>query len=68
MGRPRHATRSREAAFTNPRISQPLASPHSRHESGKPQATERLVLVDAYLPGIGPWKDVWLMRDLWHFR
>jgi pimeloyl-ACP methyl ester carboxylesterase len=33
-----------------------------------PQATERLVLMDAFLPGIGPWKDVWLMRDLWHFH
>ncbi len=33
-----------------------------------PRATERLVLMDAFLPGIGPWKDVWLMRDLWHFH
>jgi pimeloyl-ACP methyl ester carboxylesterase len=33
-----------------------------------PQATERLVLMDAFLPGIGNWKDVWLMRDLWHFH
>jgi len=33
-----------------------------------PQSTERLVLMDAFLPGIGPWKDVWLMRDLWHFH
>ena len=33
-----------------------------------PQATDRLVLMDAFLPGIGPWKDVWLMRDLWHFH
>jgi pimeloyl-ACP methyl ester carboxylesterase/quercetin dioxygenase-like cupin family protein len=33
-----------------------------------PQGTERLVLMDAFLPGIGPWKDVWLMRDLWHFH
>jgi len=33
-----------------------------------PQETERLVLMDAFLPGIGPWKDVWLMRDLWHFH
>ena len=33
-----------------------------------PQETERLVLMDAFLPGIGHWKDVWLMRDLWHFH
>jgi len=31
-------------------------------------ATERLVLMDAFLPGIGDWKSVWLMRDLWHFH
>jgi len=33
-----------------------------------PQATERVVLMDAFLPGIGDWKNVWLMRDLWHFH
>jgi pimeloyl-ACP methyl ester carboxylesterase len=33
-----------------------------------PEATERLVLMDAFLPGIGDWKNVWLMRDLWHFH
>lgn len=33
-----------------------------------PQAIERVVLMDAFLPGIGNWKDVWLMRDLWHFH
>ncbi len=33
-----------------------------------PQATERVVLMDAFLPGVGDWKDVWLMRDLWHFH
>lgn len=33
-----------------------------------PQATKRVVLMDAFLPGIGNWKDVWLMRDLWHFH
>jgi len=33
-----------------------------------PQETERVALMDAFLPGIGPWKDVWLMRDLWHFH
>jgi len=33
-----------------------------------PKATERLVLMDAFLPGVGDWKNVWLMRDLWHFH
>jgi pimeloyl-ACP methyl ester carboxylesterase len=33
-----------------------------------PQATDRVVLMDAFLPGVGNWKDVWLMRDLWHFH
>jgi pimeloyl-ACP methyl ester carboxylesterase len=33
-----------------------------------PAETERLVLMDAFLPGIGDWKNVWLMRDLWHFH
>jgi pimeloyl-ACP methyl ester carboxylesterase len=33
-----------------------------------PGATERVVLMDAFLPGIGDWKNVWLMRDLWHFH
>jgi pimeloyl-ACP methyl ester carboxylesterase len=33
-----------------------------------PQETEQLVLMDAFLPGIGDWKNVWLMRDLWHFH
>ena len=33
-----------------------------------PQGTDRLVLMDAFLPGVGDWKSVWLMRDLWHFH
>ena len=33
-----------------------------------PDQTERVVLMDAFLPGIGNWKDVWLLRDLWHFH
>ena len=33
-----------------------------------PMEVKRLVLMDAFLPGIGDWKDVWLMRDLWHFH
>jgi len=27
-----------------------------------------VVLMDAFLPGVGDWKSVWLMRDLWHFH
>ena len=33
-----------------------------------PEATERVALMDAFLPGIGEWKNVWLLRDLWHFH
>jgi pimeloyl-ACP methyl ester carboxylesterase len=33
-----------------------------------PASTESLVLMDAFLPGVGDWKTVWLMRDLWHFH
>jgi pimeloyl-ACP methyl ester carboxylesterase len=33
-----------------------------------PSDTERVVLMDAFLPGIGDWKGVWLMRDMWHFH
>jgi len=33
-----------------------------------PAETERVVLMDAFLPGIGNWKDMWLLRDLWHFH
>src|SRR5260370_15563988 len=28
----------------------------------------RIALMDAFLPGIGDWRNVWLMRDLWHFH
>src|SRR5271169_2441954 len=33
-----------------------------------PSEVERIVLMDAFLPGVGKWRDVWLMRDLWHFH
>ncbi len=33
-----------------------------------PAEVDRIVLMDAFLPGIGRWRDVWLMRDLWHFH
>jgi pimeloyl-ACP methyl ester carboxylesterase len=33
-----------------------------------PNEVHRIVLMDAFLPGVGKWRDVWLMRDLWHFH
>lgn len=33
-----------------------------------PAETDRIVLMDAFLPGIGDWTKVWLLRDLWHFH
>ena len=24
--------------------------------------------MDAFLPGVGDWQKVWLLRDLWHFN
>ncbi len=33
-----------------------------------PTETSKVVLLDAFLPGVGNWKDVWLLRDLWHFH
>jgi pimeloyl-ACP methyl ester carboxylesterase len=33
-----------------------------------PEETGRVVLMDAFLPGISNWKDMWLLRDLWHFH
>ena len=33
-----------------------------------PTEVDRIVLMDAFLPGVGNWKDVWLLRDLWHFH
>jgi pimeloyl-ACP methyl ester carboxylesterase len=33
-----------------------------------PGETGRVVLMDAFLPGIGNWKAMWLLRDLWHFH
>jgi pimeloyl-ACP methyl ester carboxylesterase len=29
---------------------------------------QRIALMDAFLPGIGDWQNVWLLRDLWHFH
>lgn len=33
-----------------------------------PDEVERIALMDAFLPGVGDWKQVWLLRDLWHFH
>jgi pimeloyl-ACP methyl ester carboxylesterase len=33
-----------------------------------PNSVDRIALMDAFLPGVGNWRDVWLMRDLWHFH
>lgn len=33
-----------------------------------PAEVESIVLMDAFLPGVGDWKNVWLLRDLWHFH
>ncbi|MES2750759.1 MAG: alpha/beta hydrolase [Pseudomonadota bacterium] len=33
-----------------------------------PAEVDRVVLMDAFLPGVGDWKKVWLLRDLWHFH
>jgi pimeloyl-ACP methyl ester carboxylesterase len=33
-----------------------------------PADVSRVVLMDAFLPGVGDWKSVWLLRDLWHFH
>jgi len=33
-----------------------------------PADVERIALMDAFLPGIGDWQHVFLLRDLWHFH
>jgi pimeloyl-ACP methyl ester carboxylesterase len=33
-----------------------------------PNEVDRIVLMDAFLPGVGDWQSVWLLRDLWHFH
>ena len=33
-----------------------------------PAEVQRIALLDAFLPGVGDWKSVWLLRDLWHFH
>lgn len=33
-----------------------------------PDEIDRIALMDAFLPGVGDWTSVWLLRDLWHFH
>ncbi|MGC4120700.1 MAG: alpha/beta hydrolase [Myxococcales bacterium] len=33
-----------------------------------PAEVARVALMDAFLPGVGDWKSVWLLKDLWHFH
>jgi pimeloyl-ACP methyl ester carboxylesterase len=33
-----------------------------------PSEVDRVVLMDAFLPGVGEWENVFLLRDLWHFH
>jgi pimeloyl-ACP methyl ester carboxylesterase len=33
-----------------------------------PSDVGRIALMDAFLPGVGNWTQVWLLRDLWHFH
>jgi len=33
-----------------------------------PAEVDRIVLMEAFLPGVGDWNSVFLLRDLWHFH
>jgi len=33
-----------------------------------PAEVDRIVLMDAFLPGVGAWENVWLLHDKWHFN
>lgn len=33
-----------------------------------PAEVKKIVLMDAFLPGVGDWEKVWLLRDKWHFN
>ena len=33
-----------------------------------PGEVSKVILMDAFLPGVGDWQHVWLLRDLWHFH
>ncbi len=32
-----------------------------------PDEVDRIAVMDAFLPGVGDWNNVFLLRDLWHF-
>ncbi|MGC1550035.1 MAG: alpha/beta hydrolase [Rhodanobacter sp.] len=38
------------------------------YASQYPNEVDSIVLLDAFLPGVGNWKDVWLLRDKWHYN
>lgn len=33
-----------------------------------PDEVQSVTLMDAFLPGVGDWQKVWLLRDKWHFN
>ncbi len=33
-----------------------------------PTEVSKIVLMEAFLPGVGDWTNVWLLGDLWHFH
>jgi pimeloyl-ACP methyl ester carboxylesterase len=33
-----------------------------------PDEVDKIALMDAFLPGVGDWNSVFLLRDLWHFH
>ncbi len=33
-----------------------------------PAEVDKIALMDAFLPGVGDWNSVFLLRDLWHFH
>ncbi|MEI8153195.1 MAG: alpha/beta hydrolase, partial [Hyphomicrobiales bacterium] len=33
-----------------------------------PAEVDRIALMDAFLPGVGEWNNVFLLRDMWHFH
>ncbi len=33
-----------------------------------PAEVDRIALMDAFLPGVGNWENVWLLHDKWHFN
>jgi pimeloyl-ACP methyl ester carboxylesterase len=33
-----------------------------------PEEVDTVTLMDAFLPGVGDWQKVWLLRDKWHYN